>query len=176
MVGVNWQTSLMSLRILDNNNRSDAGAGLRAVNYARMMRERYDVNDVGRTTAGANVRVLNNSWGQPGGYEPAFETAIDELGQSGVMFVAAAGNGDIFGNGVNNDTTPFYPAGYDLGNVIAVAASTVDDRLASFSNYGRRSVDLAAPASGFAARCAVAATARPMERAWPRRTWPVPRR
>ena len=52
MVGINWQTSLMSLRILDNNNRSDAGAGLRAVNYARMMRERYEVDSGGRTTEG----------------------------------------------------------------------------------------------------------------------------
>lgn len=148
VAGINWHTSLMSLRILDNRNQSDAGAGLRAVNYARMMRERYEINDAGRITAGANVRVLNNSWGQPGGFESAFESAIDELGQLGVMFVAAAGNGDILGNGVNNDSTPFYPAGYELDNVIAVAASNGEDRLASFSNYGKSSVDLAAPGVG----------------------------
>ncbi|MCS7470454.1 S8 family serine peptidase [Stieleria sp. ICT_E10.1] len=148
VVGVNWQTSLMSLRILDNNNRSDAGAGLRAVNYARMMRQRHEVDAAGRTSEGANVRVLNNSWGQPGGYEPAFESAIGELGASGVLFVAAAGNGDIFGNGVNNDTTPFYPASYEAANVLSVAASTVSQELATFSNFGTSSVDLAAPGTG----------------------------
>ncbi|QDV40832.1 Subtilisin NAT precursor [Stieleria neptunia] len=148
VVGVNWQTSMMSLRILDNNNRSDAGAGLRAVNYARMMRQRHSVDDDNRTVQGADVRVLNNSWGQPGGYEPAFETAINQLGDEGILFVAAAGNGDIFGNGINNDQTPFFPASYDSDNVIAVAAATPDGRLATFSNYGNHSVDIAAPGTG----------------------------
>lgn len=148
VVGVNWQTSLMSLRILDNNNRSDAGAGLRAVNYAKIMRQRYSVDDNNRTVEGAKLRVLNNSWGQPGGYEPAFETAISELGDTGVLFVAAAGNGDILGNGVDNDQTPFYAASYEVDNLIAVAASTPEDHLATFSNYGRTSVDIAAPGTG----------------------------
>ncbi|MCS7470455.1 S8 family serine peptidase [Stieleria sp. ICT_E10.1] len=148
VVGVNWQTSLMSLRILDNNNRSDAGSGLRAVNYAKMMRERHEVDVNNREVQGANVRVLNNSWGQPGGYEPAFETAIGELADEGILFVAAAGNGDIFGNGVDNDQTPFYPSSYDVDNVIAVAASTLVGGLASFSNYGRTTVDIAAPGTG----------------------------
>ena len=148
VVGINWQTSLMSLRILDNNNRSDAGSGLRAVNYAKSMRQRHRIDDNNRTVEGANLRVLNNSWGQPGGYEPAFETAISGLGDAGVLFVAAAGNGDIFGNGVDNDQTPFYPASYQVDNVIAVAASTPDDRLATFSNFGRTTVDIAAPGTG----------------------------
>ncbi|MCS7465424.1 S8 family serine peptidase [Stieleria sp. ICT_E10.1] len=148
VVGVNWQASLMSLRILDNSNRSDAGAALRAVNYAKSMRERHSIDDNNRTVEGANLRVLNNSWGQPGGYELAFETAIGELGDAGVLFVAAAGNGDIFGNGVDNDQTPFYPASYEVDNVIAVAAATPDDRLATFSNYGRTSVDIAAIGTG----------------------------
>ena len=55
VVGVNWQTSLMSLRILDNNNQGDSGAAIRAVNYAREMRERYREADDGRVTEGANV-------------------------------------------------------------------------------------------------------------------------
>jgi subtilisin family serine protease len=65
VVGVNWQTSLMSLRILDNNNQGDSGAAIRSINYARDMRERLMVNSANRVTDGANVRVLNNSWGQP---------------------------------------------------------------------------------------------------------------
>ncbi len=55
VVGVNWQTSLMSLRILDNNNQGDSGAAIRAVNYAREMREPYREADDGRVTEGANV-------------------------------------------------------------------------------------------------------------------------
>jgi subtilisin family serine protease len=54
--------------------------------------------------------------------------------------VAAAGNDHN-----NNDTNPFYPAAYDLSNVLAVAATDHKDQVASFSNYGKISVDLGAP-------------------------------
>ncbi len=56
------------------------------------------------------------------------------------MFVAAAGN-----DGVNNDTTAHYPSAYNLPNIIAVAAVDQTSRLTSFSNYGVRTVDIAAP-------------------------------
>ncbi len=148
VVGVNWQTSLMSLRILDNNNQGDSGAAIRAVNYAREMRERYRTDDAGRVTEGADVRVLNNSWGQPGGFEVSLEAAIADSYDAGILFVAAAGNGNILGNGVDNDRTPFYPASYDAPNVIAVSASDSTDNLAAFSNFGTTSVDLLAPGVG----------------------------
>lgn len=145
--GVNWQTSLMSLRILDNANQSDAGSAIRAINYARSMRESLR-RDNGRVTEGADVRVLNNSWGQPGGYQRVMELAIRDLGDEDVLFVAAAGNGNRQGEGVNNDQTPFYPAGYDADNVIAVAALGPGNELWTRSNYGASSVDLAAPGVG----------------------------
>ncbi len=146
--GVNWQTSLMSLRILDNNNQSDASAAIRAINYAKSMRSQFSIED-GRVERGANVRVLNNSWGQPGGFDLALETTIRQSGEEGILFVAAAGNGNLLGNGVDNDRTPFYPASYESANVIAVAAlSASGDRLATFSNYGEDSVDIAAPGVG----------------------------
>ncbi len=148
VVGVNWQTSLMSLRILDEHNQGDSGAAIRAVNYAREMRERYRVDAAGRVTDGANVRVLNNSWGQPGGYELSLETAIQDSYEAGILFVAAAGNGNILGNGVDNDKTPFYPASYNVPSVIAVAASDSSDRPAAFSNFGKTTVDLFAPGVG----------------------------
>jgi subtilisin family serine protease/Tol biopolymer transport system component len=148
VVGVNWQTSLMSLRILDNNNQGDSGAAIRAINYARDMRERLTINSANRVTEGADVKVLNNSWGQPGGYEASLESAIKQLYEANILFVAAAGNGNILGNGVDNDRTPFYPASYDVPNVIAVAAADANDRLATFSNFGRTSVDILAPGVG----------------------------
>jgi subtilisin family serine protease len=52
----------------------------------------------------------------------------------------AAGN-----NTANNDTTAFYPASYRLTNMIVVAATDQNDALASFSDYGANTVDLAAP-------------------------------
>ena len=149
IAGVNWQTSLMSLRILDNNNQSDAAAAIRAINYATQMRSGLRRDDQGRVESGADVRVLNNSWGQPGGADLALATAIDAAADEEILFVAAAGNGNILGQGVDNDLTPFFPASYDAENVIAVAAlANSPDRLAPFSNFGATSVDIAAPGVG----------------------------
>lgn len=148
VVGVNWQTSLMSLRILDNNNQGDSGAAIAAINYARQMRERLTTNRDNQVTEGANVKVLNNSWRQPGGYEQSLEAAIADTNDADILFVVAAGNGNILGNGVDNDRTPFYPVSYESPNVIAVAASDASDNLATFSNYGKTSVDLFAPGVG----------------------------
>ncbi|MFM6310991.1 MAG: S8 family serine peptidase, partial [Dolichospermum sp.] len=58
------------------------------------------------------------------------------------LFIAAAGNSTN-----NNDTNPFYPASYNLANIISVASTTRTDSLSSFSNYGLTSVDLGAPGS-----------------------------
>lgn len=67
---------------------------------------------------------------------------------SSMLFVVAAGNGDPeTGLGVNIDETPFFPAAYDLDNVISVANLTCDGELHISSNYGAASVDLAAPGS-----------------------------
>ena len=54
--------------------------------------------------------------------------------------LAAAGN-----EGNDNDNNPSYPASYDLPNIVAVAATDRNDNLASFSNFGVASVDVAAP-------------------------------
>ncbi|HEY7454464.1 MAG TPA: S8 family peptidase [Thermoleophilaceae bacterium] len=62
-----------------------------------------------------------------------------------MLFVAAAGNGGADGVGDNNDSLATYPCAYLLPNVVCVAASDNRDQLASFSNYGASSVDLAAP-------------------------------
>jgi subtilisin family serine protease len=138
VAGVNWQVSLMSLRFINQatNNGTDADA-IRAYNYARQMRELW-VSTVGNQ--GANVRVLNASYGG-GGYSQAAADAINALGQSGILLVAAAGN-----DGTNNDTAPHYPSSYSLPNVIAVTGTDSSD--APVYNFGARSVMLSAPATG----------------------------
>lgn len=89
-----------------------------------------------------NVKILNNSWGG-GGFSPPLYDAIKRARDAGILFIVAAGN-----EGRNNDVTPSYPANYDLDNVVSVAAIAKDGRLASFSNYGKSSVDIAAPGVG----------------------------
>ena len=62
------------------------------------------------------------------------------FGPEGILFVAAAGNSSS-----DNDRSPHYPSSYDLGNVVSVAAVNRNDQLSSFSNFGAKSVHVAAP-------------------------------
>lgn len=137
VVGVSWQTSLMSLKFLgpDGGSTSDL---LEALAYAKMMRDRW-VTSGG--TQGANIRVTNNSYGG-GDYSQAEVDAIGATFSSGILFVTSAGN-----EGQDNNVLANYPAAYDVPNLIAVAATDRVDNIASFSNRGSRSVHLGAPGS-----------------------------
>ncbi len=85
------------------------------------------------------AKVFNCSWGSA--YEnPALKEAIE---QSGMLFVCAAGN-----SGIDIDQNPVYPAAFTSDNVISVASLTRTGGLASSSNYGQISVDVAAPGEG----------------------------
>jgi subtilisin family serine protease len=143
VVGVNWQVGLMSLRFIDQttNNGSEADA-IKAYNYARQM---HDLWISSNNTQGANVRVLNNSYGGSS-FSQASLDAITALNAANILFVAAAGN-----ETKDNDAAPHFPSSYDLPNVISVAAtdnSMPDEKLAGFSNFGARSVLLGAPGVG----------------------------
>lgn len=85
------------------------------------------------------AKVINASYVGPS-YSTAEYDAINRFKTAGGIFVAAAGN-----YATNNDSSPYYPASYDLDNIISVAATDQNDNLASFSNYGATSVDVAAP-------------------------------
>src|SRR5262249_29572052 len=70
----------------------------------------------------------------------AWPDAIDAMGQAGILFVAAANNW-----AQNNDVTPDYPSSFDSPYIVSVAATDLNDRYASFTNWGATSVHLAAP-------------------------------
>jgi subtilisin family serine protease len=123
VAGVNWNVMLMPLKFIGANGSGEASDAVRAVLYASAM----------------GAEVTNNSWGGDG-YSQALADAIAEADAHGSLFVAAAGN-----SFTNTDASPNYPSGYDLPNVIAVAATDQNDARAWFSNYGSRSVDLGAP-------------------------------
>jgi serine protease len=77
------------------------------------------------------------------GFSQALLDEITNAYGNGMLFTAAAGN-----YGSNNDATKSYPASYNAPNIVAVAATDSDDNLASWSNYGATTVDLAAPGVG----------------------------
>ena len=119
---------------------------MRAIDYFTDLKSRHHLNIV----------ALNNSWGG-GGYSQALKDAILRAAKADILFVVAAGNGDAYGNGLNNDVTPDYPSNYDTTKgtstesaasydaVISVAAIDSNGARATFSNYGGTTVDLGAP-------------------------------
>ncbi|GEO04527.1 hypothetical protein AAE02nite_21910 [Adhaeribacter aerolatus] len=128
VVGVNWNVTLISGKFLGRRGGNTANA-VKAVDYFTNLKVKH----------GLNIVATNNSWGG-GGYSQALYDAIKRANDAGIMFIAAAGNA-----GTNNDATASYPSNYELPNVIAVAAIDKNGSLASFSQYGTKSVDLGAP-------------------------------
>ncbi len=131
VVGVNWNVKLMALKFLNSSGSGSTEAAIGAIQYAVQMKQR-----------GVNLRVLSNSWGGSG-FSQALQDAIVAANAQGILFVAAAGN-----SSADNDAVSTYPANYDVENVLSVAAIDASGNLASFSNYGASSVDLAAPGVG----------------------------
>lgn len=128
VIGVDFSAHIMMLKASSDGESILTSAEISALDYIATVKN-----------LGVNVVAVNASYG--GGSSSSSESsAIQAIGNEGVIFCAAAGN-----NGTDNDTTPFYPAGYRLNNMIVVAASDQNDALASFSNYGVATVDLAAP-------------------------------
>lgn len=130
VTGVNWEAQVASLKFLSVTGGSTSDA-VEAINYA----------------VAEGIDISNNSWGG-GGRSQALEDAIRRADAAGHIFLAAAGNGGPDGVGDDNDAAPEYPSNYNVPNVVAVAASDDTDRLASFSNFGASTVDLAAPGVG----------------------------
>ena len=122
-VGVAWQVRLMACKFLDDEGSGYTSDAIECINFA----------------VGKGATILNNSWGG-GGYSQALFDAIAAAREAGALFVAAAGN-----DGEDNDRMPHYPSSYSLDNIVSVAALDRFDNLASFSNFGRASVDLGAP-------------------------------
>lgn len=86
-----------------------------------------------------NVDLINYSGGGQQKY-PAEEAAIRLAESKGILFVAAAGNEKS-----NSDITRFYPANYDLANIVSVTAIDKNTQILKSSNYGQKTVDIAAP-------------------------------
>jgi subtilisin family serine protease len=134
VTGVNWEVSIMSLKVLGPDGGSVSNI-IDGYQYALQMRQR-----------GVNLRVLNNSYGGPGKSQAALD-AIVQLNNAGILFVAAAGNGGGDGVGDDNFSFPDFPSNYNVANVIAVASTNNADGLSSFSNFSSRLVSIGAPGS-----------------------------
>ncbi|MCB0342994.1 MAG: S8 family serine peptidase [Pseudobdellovibrionaceae bacterium] len=123
--GVAPRVSLMILKYYDphaygGNNLNNT---VRAIDYATRM----------------GAHIINYSGGglQPSESE---KQAIARAQKKGVLFVAAAGNEKS-----NSDVNGYYPADYELDNIISVTAIDRGKNVLPSSNYGEQTVDIAAP-------------------------------
>lgn len=130
VAGVAWNTQIMAIKFLRDEGWGFTSDAIKGIDYAVMMKKR-----------GVNIRVLNNSWGG-GGFSEPLEAAIKRAAAEGIIFVAAAGN-----SASDNDALSQYPAGYNVSNVVSVAATGEDNKLTNFSCFGAETVDIAAPGS-----------------------------
>ncbi|TFG80468.1 MAG: hypothetical protein E4H23_02400 [Chrysiogenales bacterium] len=130
--GIAWNVRIMALKSFRPDMYIYDSDSIEAIEYAILMKRDY----------GVNLVAINASFGG-GGENVLQKDAIAAAGSQGIAMVCAAGN-DV----MDNDATPFYPSGYDLPNIISVAATDSNDQLASFSNYGATTVDMAAPGVG----------------------------
>jgi subtilisin family serine protease len=125
IVGVSPKVRLMPLRFIGAKGGTISDE-VKAIDYAIRM----------------GAKVINASYGNYG-FTQIQQDAIERANRANVLFVAAAGN-----DRTNTDIQAHFPSNIDLPNLISVAATTLTEQLASFSNYGVQTVDLGAPGDG----------------------------
>lgn len=126
--GVSPHVSLMILKYYDpkSSNSNNLKNTIQAIKYAVKMK----------------AKIINYSGGGTD-YSSEEFAAVKEAEKAGILFVAAAGNEKS-----NSDESGkhYYPADYDLSNIISVTAVNKEEtKVLSSSNYGVRTVDIAAP-------------------------------
>lgn len=127
ITGVAWNVKLLPIKFLNSVGVGTAAGATSSILYAASLED---------ASGNKVVKISNNSWGG----RRALQIIEDAIAGSDLLFVAAAGNA--------GRSKPEYPAGYDLDNIISVAATDDNDELWPYSNYSSRRdpwVDLGAP-------------------------------
>ena len=126
VAGVTWAGKIMPLRVLGCEGGSSFDI-VQAVRFAA------GLPNASNTVPAQRADIINLSLGGAGG-SLSEEQAFLEAQAAGSLIFAAAGN--------EGSSIPNFPAAYE--GVIGVSATTIDDRLASYSNFGS-AIDVAAP-------------------------------
>lgn len=123
--GVAPKVSVMVLKYYDPKAKRNDNLGntIKSIRYANKM----------------GAQIINYSGG---GLEFSRDeyNAVKESRDKGILFVAAAGN-----ERSNSDIHRYYPADYNLDNIISVTAINQKAKVLASSNYGTESVHIAAP-------------------------------
>jgi subtilisin family serine protease len=121
--GTCWSTKLLAVKFMNSRGKGSTSDAIAGIDYAVKQ----------------GFKIINCSFGSSS-KSSSLHDAVDYAQDHKALLVVAAGN-----DGDNIDKHPLYPASYSDSNILAVAASTSDDTLADFSNFGSEAVDVAAP-------------------------------
>jgi thermitase len=131
--GVSQQVQIMPVRYY-----SESAPG--SVNLSNTIKALHYAIDNG-------AKIINYSGGGPEYSEEEFQ-AMKKAQDKGVLIVAAAGNDH---HDTDAEENRYYPAAYSLKglkNIITVASIDSNNKLLPSSNWGTKSVDVAAPGEG----------------------------
>jgi len=143
VVGVNWSVDLIPIKFLDKDGFGTLDNAVRAIGLG--------CEGGGATKDKSKKLVVNMSWVLGGRTSDNQQTVdwlkevIDTTYKDNVLFVAAAGNAGSDGIPNDNDKNEIFPACFQADNLISVLSIDRNDKLSAFSNFGEKSVDIAAP-------------------------------
>jgi len=121
--GTCWSSKLLAVKFMNSQGKGSTSNAIEGIEYAVKQ----------------GFKIINCSFGASSS-SSSLHDAVDYAQDHNTLLVVAAGN-----DSQNIDKHPLYPASYTDSNILAVAASTSDDTLADFSNFGSTAVDVAAP-------------------------------
>lgn len=127
IVGNKIKVKLMDLKVSSSNSYGEKGTisdVIEAVEYAELM--------------GADICNMSFS------FDYDNEKLKSVMSNSNMLFIVAAGN-NYSGWKIDIDKKKKYPAAYNLSNMIVVTSSNSKGELDGTANYGKGTVDLAAP-------------------------------
>jgi subtilisin family serine protease len=124
--GVAPKASLIPAQFIANSGSGSLGDAIKALQYA----------------SSRGAKIINASWGGAP-CDGALYEAFKQLNNKGILVVVAAGN-----EGTDIDDYPTFPAAFNVGTQITVAAGNSSDIMTAWSNSGLNLVHIGAPGEG----------------------------
>ena len=123
IAGLCWSLKIVAVRVLDADGHGTWSQEIAGIDYA----------------ISAGAKVINASFGGPTSSEIVRDAIQRAATRECCWWPPPATTAST------TDKKPIFPAAYPDSNILSVAATNSKDKLASFSNFGAKTVDLAAP-------------------------------
>ena len=144
VVGVAWHSRVLAIKTIGASGLGAYFDIIQGIDYLIKLKQ-----------SGVPIVCVNLSLGGLE-FSTTLQRAFRKADENDILVVAAAGN-----SGEDADKDPQYPAAFSFSNIISVAAMGSEGTLASFSNFGRSSVDVGAPGVDILSTNLLASAGRP---------------